>query len=77
MTKTDVGESIWSLSHSGYGCSVCKTFFGCIMYMYIMSPSLCGLQFVLDVCYTYAVCNDLMFSAKKTIYALLIDVRSL
>ena len=62
-------ELIHSLSLSGYGCFVGKTFFGCIMYAddrLLLSPSLHGLQAMLDICSVYADCHNLVFNPTKT-----------
>ena len=73
-------ELICSLSQSGYGCYIGKTFFGCIMYaddLLLLSPSLDGLQCMLDVCCTYAECHDLVFNAKNCYVLLSVDVTML
>jgi hypothetical protein len=65
-----VDDLIDSLQRSGYGCYVKHTFFGCIMYaddLIIMSPSLHGLQNLLDLCSVYGNEHDIIFNPTKTV----------
>ena len=65
-----VDELLHMLSISGFGCHIGSAFFGCIMYaddLILLSPSLCGLQCMVDICSDYANDYDLVFNAKKTV----------
>jgi len=78
-----VDELLLSLSTSSYGCHVGDNFFGCIMYaddLILLSPSLSGLQCLVDICSIYAKDHNLVFNTKKTIctvYALSLVILSL
>ena len=51
-----VDELIDSFGNSGNGCFVNTTFVGCIMYaddLLLLSPSLRGMQAMLDILYTF------------------------
>ena len=64
-----VDDLIDSLSVSGFGCYINKSFFGCIMYaddLLILSSSLSGLQHMLDLCSEYAKLHSLVYNVKKT-----------
>jgi len=57
-----VDELLHKLSKSRYGCHVGNTFFGCIMYaddLILLSPSLCRLQYMIDICSDYATDHSL------------------
>ena len=59
-----------SLSTSSFGCHVGDNFFRCIMYaddLILLSPSLSGLQHLVDICSVYAKDHNLVFNTKKTI----------
>ena len=65
-----VDNLIEELKHSGYGCYIGRTFFGCIMYaddLLLLSPSVNGLQSMLDICSVYGSLHDIIFNAKKTV----------
>ena len=64
-----VGDMIADLKDSGYGYYIGKTFFGCIMYaddLLLLSPSIAGLQSMLDICSQYGTMHDITFNASKT-----------
>ena len=64
-----VDELIDSLEASGCGCHIGKEFFGCIMYaddLILLSPSVNGLQHMLNICDLFASNNSLVFNIKKT-----------
>jgi len=70
MFNIYVDKLLNRLSKSGYGCHVGNTFFGCIMYaddLILLSPLLCGLQYMIDICSDYATDSSLVFNAKKTV----------
>jgi hypothetical protein len=63
-------DLIDDLSSSGSGCHVNKIFFGCIMYaddIILLSPSVIGLQCMLDICFEFGVKNDIIFNSKKSV----------
>jgi len=65
-----VDNLIEELKNSGYGCYICRTFYGCIMYaddLLLLSPSLLGLQSMLDICSSYGGLHDIIFNANKTV----------
>jgi len=65
-----VDELLHKSSKSGYGCHGGNTFFGCIMYaddLILLSPSLCGLQYMIVICSDYATDHSLVFNATKTV----------
>ena len=54
-----------------YGCHVGSVFFGCFIYaddIIILSPTLCGLQEMLNVCTWYSRSHDIVFNSKKSVY---------
>jgi hypothetical protein len=54
----------------GNGCYINKTFFGCIMYaddIILLSPSVMGLQYMLDSCVDFGSRNDIIFNSKKSV----------
>ena len=56
------------LEASDAGCCVCGKFFGYMMYaddLLLLSASVSGLQYMLDICYKFGVENDIMFNQKK------------
>ena len=64
-----VDELIGILQRSGVGCYVGKVFAAAIFYaddMCILSPSLGGLQKMLDICSSYCADWDICLNAKKT-----------
>jgi hypothetical protein len=65
-----VDDLIGLLSTSGYGCHVGRAFYGCIMYaddLLILSPSVCGLQHLLNCCYGFGIEHDILFNSKKSV----------
>lgn len=65
-----VDELIYELEASDAGCCVCGKFFGCIMYaddLLLLSASVSGLQYMLDICYKFGVENDIIFNQKKSV----------
>ena len=64
-----VDELICIIQKSGVGCHISRTFAACIFYaddMCVLSPSLKGLQRLLDICSTYCADWDIGLNAKKT-----------
>ena len=52
------------------GCYIGLSFVGCIMYaddILLLSPSVRGLQYLLDVCSNYAAVNDIIFNKDKSV----------
>ena len=48
-----------------------SVFFGCFIYaddIIILSPTLCGLQEMLNVCTRYSLSHDIVFNTKKSVY---------
>jgi hypothetical protein len=65
-----VDDLIKMLKDSDIGCHVGKAYFGCIMYaddLLLLSPSVVGLQEMLDICTVYGLRHDIHFNAKKTV----------
>ena len=65
-----VDDLFTKLSTCGSGCHINNMFFGCIMYaddIVIMSPSLVGLQHMLDKCTEYGNAFNIVFNAAKTV----------
>jgi len=63
---------ISELKNSGIGCHISNVFVGCIMYaddLLILSPSVVGLQYMLDICSGYGRTHDIIFNASKTVCA--------
>jgi hypothetical protein len=61
------------LNTSGYGCHVGRALYGCIMYaddLLILSPSVCGLQHLLNCCYEFGTEHDILFNSKKSVLCL-------
>ena len=57
---------ISELKNSGIGCHISNVFVGCIMYaddLLILSPSVVGLQYMLDICSGYGRTHDIIFNA--------------
>jgi Reverse transcriptase (RNA-dependent DNA polymerase) len=72
-----VDELIEELGSSGNGCHINKIFFGCIMYaddIILLSPSVIGLQCMLDICFEFGAKHDIIFNSKKSV-CLLVGVR--
>jgi hypothetical protein len=65
-----VDDLIQELSTDGFGCHISQTFFDCIMYAYdilLLSPSIHGLQCMLDRCNVYGRKCDILFNPKKSV----------
>ena len=64
-----VDDIIYLLQNSGYGCYVNKLFFGCIMYaddLLLISPSVKGLQYMLNICYDFGSSANIVFNSSKS-----------
>jgi len=67
-----VDDLIHNLENSGFGCYIGLHFLGCFMYaddIILLSPSVCGLQCMLDKCVQYGVEHNILFNVKKSLYA--------
>ena len=65
-----VDDLIIELKHKGDGCYVLNCFVGCIMYaddLILLSPSVTGLQNMLNTCSVYGAHNDIVFNSVKTV----------
>ena len=63
-----VDELIELLRDSGNGCFVNTTFVGCIMYAHdllLLSPSVRGMQTMLDICTNFGRSHSIIFNVKK------------
>ena len=63
-----IDDLIDILSKSGYG-YVSNLFFGCILYaddIILLSPSVYGLQNMLDICVTFSAHSSILFNDKKS-----------
>ena len=63
-----VDNLITELELSGYGCSVGNKFVGCVMFaddLLLLSASVCGLQSMLDICYSFGLSHFMIFNSKK------------
>ena len=61
-----VDELIYELEASDAGCCVCGKFFGCIADdLLLLSASVSGLRYMLDICYKFGVENDIIFNQKN------------
>jgi hypothetical protein len=68
-----VHNLIQEISTDGFGCHISQTFFGFIMYaddILLLSPSIHGLQCMLDRCNVYGRKCDILFNPKN-LYVLL------
>ena len=64
-----VDELIYILQRAGVGCYISKVFAAALFYaddMVVLSPSLKGLQTLLDLCQSYCADWDIMLNGKKT-----------
>ena len=64
-----VDDLINELKYNGDGCHVGKCFIGCIMYaddLLLLSPSIIGLQRMIDICSLYGVSHNIMFNKSKS-----------
>lgn len=64
-----VNSIIQNLQMSKYGCVIGSQFLGCIMYaddLVLLSPSVCELQKMINICADEAKCLNLKFNAKKS-----------
>jgi hypothetical protein len=65
-----VNDLIFDLQNCGAGCHLGSSFVGCIMYaddILLLSPSISGLQIMLDVCSRFALRNDILFNRDKSV----------
>ena len=58
------------LQRSGSGCHISNTYMGALSYAddTLISPSLYGLNCMLDICNKFAIDNFIIFNSKKTIF---------
>ena len=64
-----VDELISKLRKSGYGCYLSSLFLACIFYaddVALLSPTVTGMQTMIDICASYAKENGLSYNFKKT-----------
>jgi hypothetical protein len=64
-----VDELIERLESRSIGCCIGNKFFGCCVYaddILILSPTIAGLQDMLNVCYTFANDNGITFNSEKS-----------
>ena len=64
-----VNDVIMALSVSGYGCYFHSLFVGCIMYaddLMLLSPSLCDLQLMIDICCDELEKIDMSLNVSKS-----------
>jgi hypothetical protein len=62
--------SIENLKDNGDGCHVSKCFIGCVVYaddLMLLSPSIIGLQMMLDICLTYGTAHNILFNSSETV----------
>ena len=62
-----VNDLVNNLVDKDCGCHVGSVFFGCFIYaddVILLSPSLIGLQAMLDVCACYSNTHDIIFESK-------------
>jgi len=65
-----VDDLIEALKANGDGCHVRNCYIGCIMYaddLLLLSPSVTGLQRMLDICSAYSVTHKILFNPSKTV----------
>ena len=65
-----VNDLVNNLVDKDCGCHVGSVFFGCFIYaddVILLSPSLIGLQAMLDVCACYGNTHDIIFNSKKSV----------
>jgi len=68
-----VDDLLYLLNSSGHGCHIGTAFYGRIMYaddLILLSPSLCSLQFMVDLSSDYAIEHSLVFNSKKTVFTI-------
>ena len=64
-----VDDLIVRLRKSGYGCYIQSVFFACVFYaddVALLSPTIHGMQKLIDICSSYARENALKYNFKKT-----------
>ena len=64
-----VDDLIIKLRESGYGCYIASIFVACVLYaddVALMSPTVHGMQCLIDICSSYANENALRYNFKKT-----------
>jgi hypothetical protein len=65
-----VDDMIVNLRCNGDGCHVGSCFIGCVMYaddLLLLSPSILGLQKMLDICCQYGITHNILFNPSKTV----------
>ena len=65
-----VDDLLKVLSVSGYGARIADMYCGCVAYaddLTLVSPTVNGMQKLLDICGSFAVRNNLRFNAKKSV----------
>ena len=58
------------LKNSNYGCCLGSKYLGCVMYsddLSLLSPSLTGLQQMVNICNDFGLENSIMFNEKKSV----------
>ena len=64
-----VDDLIGELRKSGYGCYIASQFVACIFYaddVALLSPTLFGMQKLIDICSSYGQANAISYNQKKT-----------
>ena len=70
-----INDLLKDLLAKDYGCHVGSVFFGCFIYaddIIILSPTLCGLQEMLNVCTRYSLSHDIVFLTLRSLCILLL-----
>ena len=61
---------MYELEASNAGCCVCGRFFCCVMYaddILLLSASVSGLQYMLNICYKYGILYDILCNNIKSV----------
>ena len=64
-----VDDLIVELRNSGYGCYLASLFVACILYaddVALLSPTVKGMQHMIDICTAYGDANAITYNARKT-----------
>jgi Reverse transcriptase (RNA-dependent DNA polymerase) len=70
LFNVHVDNLIEEFKSSSHGCFIGRIFVGCIMYaddLLLLSPSINGMQSMLDICSVYSGFHDIAFNAAKTV----------